>query len=170
MWKIKFCLAPPQQGGRQSEPGRAAGCCNPGCLTIWQCLLLAVMQSSEISCQKAPLFFSLSHFSVDDLAHVTVPERFLARCGRCDRGYWLLKSIRHCFLSASQIFKSFYFPPSPAYFLTFRFFSKVIHFATELMALSCLSSRLLSPFLRSFITLSIMPACLVMEAYGFHRM
>lgn len=39
---MRLSLAPPQRGGRQPEPGRGAGCCSTGYLTIWQCLMLDV--------------------------------------------------------------------------------------------------------------------------------
>lgn len=80
--------------------------------------------------RKAPLFLAPSPFYMHDLATITVPERFLARCGRCDRRNWHLKVIRHCSLSTSQVFKSFFLS---LIFSHISFFSpsKVISFATE---------------------------------------
>ncbi len=111
--------------------------------------------------RKAPLFFTPSHFYMHDLTHVTVPERFLARCGQCDRRYWLLKVICHCFLSTSQVLKSFCSCSLPQIFSHFNFFPLSHPFCNWASALSCLSSLLLSHFLHALITVSIMPACLV---------
>ncbi len=107
---------------------------------------------------KAPLFFSPFHFYV---AHVTIPERFLARSGWCDRGYWLSKFIHHFFLCTSQIFKSLCCHTLPRLFSHFIFFLQIHPFYDWALALSCLSSLLLPPLLHSLITMSIMPACLM---------
>lgn len=64
MWKRQSSpLAPPRWGGRQSEPERTAGCCNLGCLIIWQCLVLDVLQSLvRVILSKGPRFSSLIPF------------------------------------------------------------------------------------------------------------
>lgn len=153
MWK-KFCLGPPQRGGRQLEPGRAAGCCNLGCLTIWQCLLLDAIQSPVRHPVRGTTFTWIiwpmsqtlrgSWLAVDGVTEVT--------------GFYSssvtalsppLRSLNHFDFPLSHIFLHLVSPP------------RIHPFRNWVLALSCLSSLLLSPLLHLLLTMSIMPACLM---------
>lgn len=109
MEQKKFGVTPPWSGSRPMEPLRAAGWCNPSCLTFWHCFLLDMKESSvrDLLPQRhhfSPLLQFLRGWSGRCR---DVWEVLGSRWSNLTGVYWLFKPIHHCRLSTSQIFKSF---------------------------------------------------------------